>query len=257
VEDYTINIMSLSVQCNAPEDQSESDHSATSVSLGWTETGDAESWQLRLGVAGFDTTGVTPVTVTTNPYLWSGLSKNTSYDWYVRAVCNGGSYSEWTGPHTFSTLACDITSVTLPYLQGFELSNGTVQYGGTVCASDFYWTYNNNNPGKGRLRYGTYSPIANSGNGAVTMDRTPDGTNNINYLTLTLDMSDYSDKESGILLSFSWAHFNEELDDNDRVWVRGSVADEWVEVYSFDPSTGPAQVFNDVSGLDIATALFS
>jgi hypothetical protein len=39
----------------------------------------------------------------TNPYTYTGLSELTDYEYYVRADCGGGDYSEWVGPYSFST----------------------------------------------------------------------------------------------------------------------------------------------------------
>ena len=90
--------------CYPPNDLSASNFSSTSAKLSWTENGSATSWQIRLDTAGFDTTGIVPVTVTENSFSWDGLSPSTEYEWYVRAVCGDGKYSEWVGPSTFNTL---------------------------------------------------------------------------------------------------------------------------------------------------------
>jgi hypothetical protein len=52
--------------------------------------------------------------VTANPHPLTGLTANTTYDWYVRADCGG---STWTGPSTFST-PCE--STTVPYFENFD-----------------------------------------------------------------------------------------------------------------------------------------
>lgn len=76
----------------------------TSALLGWTETGTATTWDIELGLAGFTNTGTpTHPGVTTNPFEITGLTGLTSYDFYVRADCGGGSYSFWAGPYTFTT----------------------------------------------------------------------------------------------------------------------------------------------------------
>jgi len=75
------------IPCYAPSNLSHDTVTQTTADLSWTENGVATSWQIRLDTTGFDTTGFTPVLVNENPYIWSGLTANTSYDWYIRAYC--------------------------------------------------------------------------------------------------------------------------------------------------------------------------
>lgn len=72
--------------------------------LSWTENGTATSWEIRLGETGFDTTGVTPIAVTENPYTAMSLNPDTDYDFYVRSDYGSGVFTDWTGPYTFTTL---------------------------------------------------------------------------------------------------------------------------------------------------------
>ncbi|MDN3678531.1 fibronectin type III domain-containing protein [Flavobacterium paronense] len=107
--------------------------SPTSVSFGWTGTGTATSWQV-LALPCTDpaptnsTTGWTPVT--TNSYIFTGLTTGTCYNFYVRSDCGGISgLSEWAGPQTFTTAvpgftcAAPIVVTTLPYTTSDNTSN--------------------------------------------------------------------------------------------------------------------------------------
>ncbi len=91
--------------CYAPTNLTATNFSATSAKLFWIENGSATTWEIMLDTAGFDTTGITPVLVTENPYTWSGLTLETDYDWYIRADCGDGDYSNWVGPSTFRILS--------------------------------------------------------------------------------------------------------------------------------------------------------
>ncbi|NOR88382.1 MAG: BspA family leucine-rich repeat surface protein, partial [Bacteroidales bacterium] len=74
------------------------------ANLGWIENGTTTTWDIEWGADGFTQgTGTTVSGISSNPYNLSGLSPETNYDWYVRADCGGGSTSNWTGPHSFST----------------------------------------------------------------------------------------------------------------------------------------------------------
>ncbi len=74
--------------------------------LDWTENGTAIEWQVQYDTAGFTPgTGIL-ATTTTKPYGISGLTAQTDYDFYVRAVCAPGDTSLWAGPFRFMT-NCD------------------------------------------------------------------------------------------------------------------------------------------------------
>jgi hypothetical protein len=91
----------------------------TSADLGWSTGGSGEAdWQVVVqapgagmpGGAGTSTSGA-------NPYTDNTLSAATDYEFYVRADCGGGDYSEWVGPFLFSTPCGTITP---DYLQDFS-----------------------------------------------------------------------------------------------------------------------------------------
>jgi large repetitive protein len=89
--------------CADPNDQSETSITATSAVLNWIENGTATTWEIEWGPSWF-TQGTGNIdTITENPYLFDSLLVSTTYDWYVRADC-GNEYTEWVGPHTFTTL---------------------------------------------------------------------------------------------------------------------------------------------------------
>ena len=73
------------------------------VTLTWTETGSATSWNILYDVTGFDpeTEGIT-IMADANPFTITDLQNITTYDFYVQADC-GGMNSQWTGPLTITT----------------------------------------------------------------------------------------------------------------------------------------------------------
>jgi len=83
------------------------------VTLSWQENGFASTWDLKIGLQGFDPTFLPPTDENvTNPFVWTSGLPNTSYDYYVRADCSGNNTvtSAWTGPFTFTVPAltgCD------------------------------------------------------------------------------------------------------------------------------------------------------
>ncbi|MBK8601519.1 MAG: fibronectin type III domain-containing protein [Flavobacterium sp.] len=89
----------------APFDPAVSPFTAT---LGWTNNVNSPvtEWQISIQATGSPAPAVTQIgtTVTANPYLATGLTPNTCYDYYVRSVCGGvNGLSTWTGPFNFCT----------------------------------------------------------------------------------------------------------------------------------------------------------
>jgi hypothetical protein len=81
-----------------------------------------------LGLTGFTPTGSPTVSgIAAKPYTYTGLTAQTTYDWYVRADCGAGELSPWVGPHTFQT--------TGDPLSGNYTINSTLPTGGTNFAS--------------------------------------------------------------------------------------------------------------------------
>jgi len=91
---------------------------ASSAVIGWTAGAEETAWVLKYGLAGFDVESAgTEVSVETTPsYSLSGLSANTTYDVYVKAICGDTEESRWTKV-SFTTY-CSTQSI--PYTQNFE-----------------------------------------------------------------------------------------------------------------------------------------
>ncbi len=72
---------------------------SSSVSLTWQEEGDATSWNVAYGPAGFSVGGndATIESVTETTATFNDLTEGQTYDFYVQADCGSG-VSAWTGP---------------------------------------------------------------------------------------------------------------------------------------------------------------
>ena len=103
--------------CSAPSTLAVANITASSADLSWVETGTATVWEIEYGPAGFTQGTGTVVPGVTNPYTLGGLSASTSYDWYVRADCGLGDFSNWTGPNNFVT---DCDAFVAPFFEDFE-----------------------------------------------------------------------------------------------------------------------------------------
>lgn len=92
--------------CPPPKDLNVSNLTYNSASLNWTARGIETEWDILYGLTGFDynTNGTLINDTDAVPSeSISGLSSNTTYDFYVRAVCGVGDTSQWVGPQSFTT----------------------------------------------------------------------------------------------------------------------------------------------------------
>ncbi|BDS13814.1 fibronectin type III domain-containing protein [Aureispira anguillae] len=127
----------------------------TTVDLNWTENGAATSWQVEYGAQGFAQGSGTAVVTATNPHSLTGLTDNTSYDFYVRAICGGGDSSLWVGPFNFTTLA------NCPFPSALTATNIT------PTSADLGWT-ENGTATSWQVEYGTQGFAQGSGTAVVT-----------------------------------------------------------------------------------------
>ena len=89
--------------CMYPTDFQALSSTNSSVTLSWTEMGDATSWNILYDTTGFDPEmGGTTVIADAETFEVTGLDNVTTYDFYVQADC-GGLQSQWVGPVTMTT----------------------------------------------------------------------------------------------------------------------------------------------------------
>ena len=109
--------------CPSPTTLTVSNITTTSADLDWTENGTATSWEVEYDSTGFvQGTGTTVVTGT-NPHALTGLTANSSYDFYVRAICGVGDTSAWAGPYSFSTYGDCASSGAYDYSSNEDSTN--------------------------------------------------------------------------------------------------------------------------------------
>ena len=96
MDDFVIDVMP---SCPKPMNLAISNHTNTSATLTWTESGSAQNWEVEYGPANFTHGTGTVVQVQGTPTTTiSGLNASTNYDFYVRAVCSFTDQSNWEGP---------------------------------------------------------------------------------------------------------------------------------------------------------------
>ena len=90
--------------CPTPSNLDAVNLTETSADLEWTENGVATQWTIEWGPTGFTPgTGTVINNVVTNPYTLTGLTLDTTYDFYVQAVCTVNDLSNFSGSYAFST----------------------------------------------------------------------------------------------------------------------------------------------------------
>lgn len=99
--------------CPDATDLTASDLQGNSVVLDWVEGGRADQWEIQWGLLGFNDGTGNYVVTDHHPFTLTGLTGETSYDIYVRAICGEGFYSEhWSNCVTVHTPYSSINSIT-------------------------------------------------------------------------------------------------------------------------------------------------
>jgi hypothetical protein len=93
-DDFTINYIPV---CLHPTNLAVDGLTNTTVTLSWTEAGDATMWEIEYGPTGFTPGNGTTVTAYTTPFTVDNLTPATTYDFYVYANC-GSEMSDPFGP---------------------------------------------------------------------------------------------------------------------------------------------------------------
>jgi len=150
----------------------------TSVSLTWN-AGNENEWELYVVPAGSTLENVTPITLYDTSYTVTGLNSNTSYDAYLRAVCAGSGYSDYS--ITYFTTTCAAMD-SLPFVENFDSHTGSTS--GTTNNLPSCW----NNISGSYSSYAGYPIIYNSSSSAAS------GSNSMRFYVGTTTSYDYGDE---------------------------------------------------------------
>jgi len=177
----------------------------------------------------------------------TGLTSQTQY-FYKAWSFDGLQYS--LGVIDDATTPCGFPN-TLPWFEDFENVGPTTIFTANEPSINgaCYWAYEKNNQGRLRFQY-----TSHNGSQAAAFDDSQNGGNySINYITATLDLSNYS-ASTDLELSFWHRNYSDEDQSNDKVWIRGSDSDTWIEIYDLDDNSSD---WLQVSGLDIDALISS
>ncbi|WP_419213998.1 fibronectin type III domain-containing protein [Maribacter sp. X9] len=106
--------------CSPPNALVINNRTSNSITLGWSETGGSNEWQIEYGVPGFIIGSGTSVSSRVNPTVIDGLDPNTAYEFYVRSGCTKGGNSDESQSIEAITLC---TPYTAPFYQQFSTYN--------------------------------------------------------------------------------------------------------------------------------------
>lgn len=138
-EDYDVTI-SAAVACPQPTGLSAANPTTNSVELSWNVGCAETAWDLHVTTVGGGAPSGAPSHPNVNDnssfLVNTGLTPDTDYEFYVRAVCGGSNGSSlWSGPFAFSTLpfAPQCATLTTP-------ANGATNVTLTGGGTSFAWT---------------------------------------------------------------------------------------------------------------------
>ena len=129
--------------CLAPSLLTVTGTTASTASVTWNENGDAVSWIVEYGPAGFMPGDGQEITVnSTSSVTISNLQDLTDYDVYVSAICGPGQFSD----PVVGTFQTKLAPVALPYSTDFgttsdrhwQLNNGSCSNFWTMGATDIF-----------------------------------------------------------------------------------------------------------------------
>ena len=142
IDDFSIDEAPL---CPNPSNLTVSNIGTNSATLGWALGFSETQWEVviqdpSLGVP----TGSGTIVNTTPTYNATGLTENTVYEYYVRAVCGTNGNSAWIGPLEFRTICNPLPT---PFTETFDSNSAT----------ESCWKIINNNGNQNE--WGTNSPV--------------------------------------------------------------------------------------------------
>jgi gliding motility-associated-like protein len=109
--------------CPSPTNLTSTNSTTNGITLGWTAGYTETAWEVSIQEPGTGIPTANGVSVQTTPtYTTNGLQPNTQYEYYVRAVCDENTKSDWRGPILFRT---DCVTYPSPFIETFEPTSGT------------------------------------------------------------------------------------------------------------------------------------
>jgi hypothetical protein len=209
---------------NTPTDLQLQSATQSSLTVDWTETGTSTSWELEIVSAGNPPTE-TGVVTTNNPYTFTGLTSNTAYDVYVRAICIDGN-SDWLFSGPFSTPCASSIAPFLEVFSDFTTPSCWVESGSES------WRFNTN-AAYAAASAGDHTPGGGT-NYAWIDGSAPNGANQISRLTtIPIDITNLTVPS----LEFSVFSYNSSGNFYNTLSVEINDGTQWIELLNLQGAT--------------------
>ena len=228
VDNFSITAETQVPDCFVPSALSVVSITSDSATISWTANNAETSWEYQVVE-----TGATPAdsgtTTSENPLTISSLTDNTSYDFYLRSICNDGSLSDWVSL-SFTTNALPLVP---DYLNDFSTfpgdlwteGQGSPDVGPSGTTSSWIADGFGNNGTTGAARVNIYSTFPDEWLISPDFDLSA----MTYYLNLDAAATEYFNTSDAI-----WAS-----DDYAALLVTTDGGATWTEMYRWDANNNP------------------
>ena len=96
VDEFTVDLIP---SCVRPGNLHSPGNTSNSITINWTERGEATEWQVAVETSPTNTPTPDSIVVT-HPHTFNGLIGGQEYYFYVRSICGPGDTSRWSEPFT-------------------------------------------------------------------------------------------------------------------------------------------------------------
>ncbi len=228
--------------CNPPTHEAAMNITDTSADLIWSAGGNETAWNIEYGITGFTQGQGTTLSVNTNPYTLTGLTANTTYDWYIRANCSAGVSSSWVGPFTFTTTNTNgdpCVGIVPDYTQDFanylpQCWHEAKGFPGSLNMTNSRWTYDGflNQGTTGAARVYVYGTAQHTSEWLISPSF---DLSNGNYeLSFKVGITGFSNT-GGVTMG---------IDDSVSLLVSTDGGNTWNSIIDWNPNNNPSSVGN-------------
>ncbi len=138
--------------------------------------------------------------------------------------------------------------VTLPFFENFEaIDSFQISSAYLGIASSDRFDFETNAPGGGRLRTKVYQGFAYSGKKAITLDQYVGGSNVIDTLKGTFNLSAYDTASHQLRLKLFYRDLARKAKAGNKIWIRGNENATWIEAFNYGANLASQSGFNKIS----------
>jgi hypothetical protein len=193
-------------------------------------------------------------------HTFSGVNFSSAGTYNITAVVKNSTADPVTNNDTLTSMIKQLANdpIALPYVENFDSAPASeVLQSQTGLNGLDHWDFTSTTP-YGRVRTFVNTGIAHSGNRAITLDVDRFvQAGNTNYLTGTFNVSSNALTHE-VRLDFWFKHHGQNPNANNRVWIRGSDVDTWIEAYDLDANqTMFAGVWQKSASIEVSDLLLA